>query len=62
MKNLNDIAEDIMRVRALLEQLPENDDAYAAYDLLDDAARDLCAHLGHDFSFMAARYRRRKAV
>ena len=62
MKNLNDIAEDLMRVRAILEQLPETEEVIDAYDLLDEAAHDLCSHLGHDFSYMAAKYRKRSAA
>ena len=62
MKNLNDIAEDIMRVRAIMERMPETDEMIDAYDILDKAAQDLCAHLGHDFSYMAAKYRKRSAA
>lgn len=56
MKNLVEIAEDIVKARVALE----NDDTQEAFDIIETVARDLCDHIGLDVSSLTNIERKRR--
>ena len=56
MKNLVEIAEDLVKARVALE----NDDTQEAFDIIEIAARDLCEHIGLDVSSLTNIERKRR--
>lgn len=59
MKNLVEIAEDIVKARVALEKAPENEATQEAFDIIEIAARDLCEHIGLDVSSLTNIERKR---
>lgn len=56
MKNLVEIAEDLVKARVALE----NDDTQETFDIIEIAARDLCEHIGLDVSSLTNIERKRR--